>query len=415
MKAPLTKTAVDNLRRQAQAAGRTIYCWDTEVTGFGVYATRTGACSYFVEYRMGGRSTPSKRMNVGKHGILTPREAREKAKRELGKVADGVDVAQVKKEERYKLAAETFKDVAEAFLDQQSKPTRYWHEMRQVLNRDAYEAFGSKPIVTITKQQIRATLDEMARRAPTAERKLYAALSPLFKWAVERGTPETNPMVGISRPTPVQKRKRVLDAGEIAILWNSIAILDRFEPFYQLLILTGQRLEEVAGIRWEEIDFQRAIWRLPPAEEYKAPPSKNGVQQKRTKNSLEHIVDLSPQAIAIIDALPGARQGLIFTTTGVTRISGFSKLKRRVDAEMKRKLGQSFRAWRNHDLRRTMSTHMRDFLGVERDVVELILNHSPAGLVGTYQLPEHREKRKAAMIAWGAYVERLAKGADCAR
>ena len=57
-----------------------------------------------------------------------------------------------------------------------------------------------------------------------------------------------------------------------------------------------------------------------------------------------------------------------------------------------------------------MSTHMRDFLGVERDVVELILNHTPAGLVGTYQLPEHREKRKAAMIAWGAYVERLAEG-----
>ena len=79
---------------------------------------------------------------------------------------------------------------------------------------------------------------------------------------------------------------------------------------------------------------------------------------------------------------------------------------------MKRKLGQSFRAWRNHDLRRTMSTHMRDFLGVEGDVVELILNHTPAGLVGTYQLPEHREKRKAAMIAWGAYVERLAKGAN---
>ncbi len=131
-------------------------------------------------------------------------------------------------------------------------------------------------------------------------------------------------MVGISRPTPVQKRKRVLDAGEIAIFWKSIAILDRFEPFYKLLILTGQRLEEVAGIRWEEIDFRKALWRLPPAEEYKAPPSKSGVEQKRTKNSLEHVVDLSPQAIAVIDALPGIRQGLIFSTTGATRISGFS-------------------------------------------------------------------------------------------
>ncbi|HWJ18568.1 MAG TPA: hypothetical protein VNR65_07575, partial [Geobacterales bacterium] len=57
---------------------------------------------------------------------------------------------------------------------------------------------------------------------------------------------------------------------------------------------------------------------------------------------------------------------------GATRISGISKFKRRVDAEPKRKLGQSSRPWRNHDLRRTMSTHMRDFLGVEKDVVELI-------------------------------------------
>ena len=60
-----------------------------------------------------------------------------------------------------------------------------------------------------------------------------------------------------------------------------------------------------------------------------------------------------------------------------------------------------------------MSTHMRNFLGVERDVVELILNHTPPGLVGTYQLPEHRQKRKTAMIAWGAYVERLATGTAC--
>ena len=166
MKDAITKPVVDKVRRNAIAEGKTLYCWDTETTGFGFYATKTGACSYFVEYRLGGRGTPSKRMAIGKHGVLTPKQARDRAREELGKVSGGVDVAQVKKDERLKLSAGTFRQVAEAFLDHKSKPTRYWYEMRLVFNRDAYPAFGGKPIVTLTKQQIRAYLDVMAKRSP---------------------------------------------------------------------------------------------------------------------------------------------------------------------------------------------------------------------------------------------------------
>src|SRR5271157_5341629 len=104
-KARITKRAVDELRSQAKSEGRTLYLRDDELTGFGAVSTKAGACSYFVEYRLGGRGTTQKRMTIGKHGALTPDEGRKRAKEELGKVARGDDVAQAKKEAREKLAS----------------------------------------------------------------------------------------------------------------------------------------------------------------------------------------------------------------------------------------------------------------------------------------------------------------------
>ena len=100
MKTKITKRAVDDLRSKAKSEGRTLYLRDDELTGFGALSTKAGACSYFVEYRLGGRGTTQKRMTIGKHGALTPDEARKLAKEELGKVARRVDVAQERKDER---------------------------------------------------------------------------------------------------------------------------------------------------------------------------------------------------------------------------------------------------------------------------------------------------------------------------
>ena len=100
--ASITKRVVDGLRAQAKDEGRTLYLWDADTRGFGVLATKTGSVSYFVEYRLGGRGAKNDRMTIGKHGVLTPDEARKLAKEELGKVARGDSVAQAKKEAREK-------------------------------------------------------------------------------------------------------------------------------------------------------------------------------------------------------------------------------------------------------------------------------------------------------------------------
>ena len=161
-------------------------------------------------------------------------------------------------------------------------------------------------------------------RKPSAERKLYVALMPVFKWATERGAIDSNPMTDLTRPKPAPRRKRVLDHGEIRALWTAACEFDwPFGPFYKLLLLTGARREEVAGMGWPELDLQRRIWRLPPAEEF---------QPQRTKNGQEHLIDLSPQTGSIMEGLPGVHDGFVFSTTGRTRISGLGKAKARPDA-----------------------------------------------------------------------------------
>ena len=95
-------------------------------------------------------------------------------------------------------------------------------------------------------------------------------------------------------------------------------------------------------MRWEEITLEKGIWRLPSKEEY---------QPQRTKNGEEHFVDLSPQAVTILDALPGARAGFVFSTTRRTPISGFSKVKVRLDALMTKAHDRAPRPWHVHDLR----------------------------------------------------------------
>jgi integrase len=402
MKAKITKRMLDSLRQQARSKQKTLYCWDAELIGFGALATRTGAASFFVEYRLGGRAGRNRRFSLGRYGKLTPDEARRFAKEKLGEIARGIDVAEVAQEQQRRISSGTFKDICERYLTINGRGKKSWPETRRLLEWDAIPALGSKPIVSITRGDVAAMLDEVSSRSPSVARALFAAIRPLFRWVTDRGLIEHNPILDMKGPSPLAKRKRTLNEAEIIAFWKATNFLGwPFAHIYKLLLLTGQRREEVAGMRWEEIDFHRAIWRLPSKEEY---------QPQRTKNGEEHIVHLSPQALEIISELPREERGLVFTTTGVTSVSGFSKAKTRLDCGMSAKLGRDLRLWRNHDLRRTMSTMMGEHLDIDQSVIDRIQNHITGvadGLKGTYQQQKYLPKRKVALLAWGAFIETL--------
>jgi integrase len=163
----------------------------------------------------------------------------------------------------------------------------------------------------------------------------------------------------------------------------------------QLLLLTGQRRTEVAGIRWSEIDLDKAEWTIPGT---------------RTKNGEPHSVPLSDMALGIIKSLPRIKsnQGFLFTTTSETHVTGYSRAKADLDKGIAREGGDLPR-WTLHDLRRTTASGMAR-LGINLPVIEKVLNHTSgsfAGIVGVYQRHHFSDEKRNALETWARFVQSL--------
>jgi len=255
--------------------------------------------------------------------------------------------------------------------------------------RDALPALSGRRIDEVTRADIIKLLDGVSDRGVTTyANRLRAYLQRMFNWAVERGIIEQSPMKGIAAPHREQSRDRVLSMNELRAVWEAAGETDYpFGPVFRLLVLTGQRKQEVAGSSWEEVDVPGRRWTI---------------SALRSKNAVAHIVHLSKPAIAIFNECAVLRQdSLIFTTTGITPISGFSKAKERLDSL------SGVGDWTIHDLRRSFATHCTEQLGVDHVVVDKILNHKSGavkGIAAVYQRGEYLEQRAKALDMWGQCI-----------
>jgi integrase len=394
------------------------FLWDDKLTGFGCKATPAGKRAFFVQYRPRGKGQNIKRVHIGYYGPLTVAQARAKAEKLLGAAKAGGDPREAEKAKRdaallakaaakEKLAKGTLRQCAERFWELNKKSGRYWvHKKARLLGNDM-KPLLDKPIGSIKRSDLLDVLDKVKARSENAARLLLVDLRPLFKWALERDLIEANPLTGIAAPKPAEKRERVLEPHEIAAFWQGCeGVSWPFASIYKLLLLTGTRREEVAGMRWSELDLDAGVWTLPGT---------------RTKNKRDHRLPLAPAAVALLDraGIAAIKQGygyadgdLVFSTTGITAPSGWSKAKAALDKAMQELLGPKFRPWRVHDLRRTAATGMED-LGIPTHIVETALNHvsgAKAGIVGVYQRAAHREAVKRAFLAWERRLLELTGG-----
>ena len=233
---------------------------------------------------------------------------------------------------------------------------------------------------------------ERRRRGPNESRAraLYSTLSKFFGWCVKQRRIKQSPCVGVSRPATPRARDRVLTDAELVKFWRGAeGEREEFAAVLKLLLLTGQRLGEVRGMRRSELSDDLANWTIPGA---------------RTKNKRTHVVPLPPLAVDEIKKAGGAGE-FVFTTDGAHPVGIGSKVKGRLDARMKTA------AWRLHDLRRTCVTRMCD-IGVAPHVAEAVINHvsgHKAGVAGTYNRSEYAPEKKAALKRWAAYIEALTK------
>ena len=413
--ARLTKRTVDAVAVPTPRAAR-VFVWDEALKGFGLMVTGTGVRSYIIQYRIGGRGNSTKRATIGQHGSpWTAEQARTRAEELLEMVRRKVDPVEA---DRARLAAEregraaaeryAFGKVATAYLKSvDARKLRSAVDVRAVFDRDLSPFFADKPLPSINRTDVHDCIAAVAKRSQSAANKAHAWLSAMFTWAVDQARfgITSSPMFAISPPFAAGKRKRVLSDAELRRVWNGATALgDPFGALVKLLVLTGQRLREVAGMSWTELDLGKCIWRVPG---------------DRTKNRHEHICPLSPQAVAVLNTTQPdtkMRTGFVLSTNGKVAVSGFSRAKQRLDAvllktEAKRSAEAGTEpvelpAWTFHDLRRTLATGLQA-QGFPVEHVEAVLNHvsgKRGGIVAVYQIHEYLPEKVKALGAWGRHV-----------
>jgi integrase len=389
--------------------------FDSEVRGFGLKVTPKGRKVFFLQYRMGGRASVTRRYTIGEHGELTPDQARAEAIRLRGRIRTGIDPQEEKKARSRPLPkARTFAETAEDYLRHVAKTLRpsSAREWSRIIAYDVRPAWGDRAIESITRADVREIVDAIAARgAEVQANRTLTRIKTLFNWAVALDIIPASPAAGLKAVAKEIERDRVLSNDEIRWFWSACDRLSwPFGPLFKLLLLTAQRRDEVGSLEWSHLSTDRTTWTMP---------------REIAKNKRAHEVQLSPLAQSVIAALPivpSAGDGaspLIFTTNGVRPVSGFSKAKATLDRLMetarRRELGLAEDAppaipgWILHDLRRTAATGMAR-LNISPHVVDKILNHTSGAIRGTariYNRYDYGEARRSALAAWGQWIDSL--------
>lgn len=338
----ITKRSIDSLIAKADEG----FLWDSGLKGFGAKMSRSGSVSYILQFRMGGREAKTRRYTIGNHGSpSTPATARDEAERLSVLIAQGVDPVEVEQKRLREAVALAFSNYAGRFTD--SCVGKGWRVLvERSLRLHAIPVLGSKPLPKITRADVVAVFDRMPRAQAANKRKVFAVLRRMFRWAVSRGDIERSPMEGMETPPPVKSRDRWLSDDELGRIWlHSYNTHRCFGPIVRLLILTGQRREEVASLSWDELDRAESLWSLPG---------------KRAKNGEPNRVPLNRLAVELLDSVAGGsawpRQGKVFPTSSGGGFTGYDKGKKKLDRALAEDSGDPVAPWRLHDLRRTLAT-----------------------------------------------------------
>lgn len=409
------------LRRVAPPAGQRLELWDAYVEGFGFRTARKGQGSFFVMYRTGGRQ---RRQTVGRFPAMSLEEARQQARDALDKARCGIDPAierDARDETERRRRARTVEAAVADFIKLYPRyrpSTRA--EVARMLKRELVPELGAWPVSDVTRRDVAHLVNAAADRgSPTTANRLLSYTQAFFRWLVDRGELETTPCLNLSKPAPERSRDRVLMDAELLTVWQAAgASAGAFGKLVRLLILTGQRRGEVAGLRPCDVDFAARTWTLP---------------REFTKNDRLHVVPLSRPAALILTELvaspkgePPVAEAFLFAPARMWEskgdaarpMSGWTKLKSALDKKVTELAGAELAGWTLHDLRRTVASGMAG-LGVAPHVVERLLNHSSGiirGVAAIYNRHTYQPEMRAAVDQWAKHLaglERKAKKGRC--
>jgi integrase len=381
----LTKSAIDALPTPKSD----VVYWDAGCPGFGVKLTPKGRKVFIVLYRTGGAGSKLRKYTIGPYGRVTLHQARVAAQKVFAAKLEGRDPAAEKRAARRRIVADRVEELLEAFILQRLSQNRSGREIARLLRREVSKTWAGRSIHEITKRDVVDLVTAIELRgAPAAANKALKATKTFLRWCVGRAVLDQSPAEGVPLPSKEVARDRVLDDNELTqVILAARRIGGPYGGIVEFLALTGQRREEVACLKWDELDLGRRVWTLP---------------KSRTKNAKAHLVHLSDEAMAVL-AHADHREPYVFSLLGTKPFPGFSRAKRRLDQL------SGVAGWRLHDLRRTCVSGMAR-LGIAPHVADKVLNHQSgtiSGVAAVYQRHEFLLERKEALDRWGAHVGQI--------
>jgi integrase len=420
----LTKNAIEALISRAKKGAKSqLELLDDREPGLRFRAgERSAGWSLLVRLKNGQRS----RIKLGAWPGMGISDARSAARDARAKIDQGGDPNEEKRVATREAAHQarnrtTLRDVLDLYEQLVLSQHRRGTATRRALDgkKGLLATFAGRKPTSITRAEISELVRKHARTAPISANRKLAYASAFFNWCVEEGVVEENPAEKIRKPARENERDRFHSLEELKEIWAATGGLGYpFQQLYRLLIVLPMRREEIAAMPVADFTLgddrepDQGVWILPAA---------------RTKKANALRVPLSPLGRSIIlEALNHEERPkdskFLFTTTGDTSVSGFTKAKRRLDravTEARAKAAEGgaeewdevpvMPHWTVHDLRTTFNTHACEILGVPPHVADRILNHVAAAtrskIMRVYNKSELFEPRRQALNAWAGLIE----------
>jgi integrase len=381
----------DNLR--VPAGKKDVLVFDDGQPGFGIRKFADGRAHYFVKYAIGNKQ---RRFKIGEVVRGNLKDMRLRAAEIRADARRGIDVA-AQKERAAREAAQTVTlgELVPIYLAKRQGELRAssYSEVERYLRR-TWQPLHDTAIKDVTRQAIVRIIDGFGHKKVSADRA-RVALSTFFAWAVEAGHCENNPTMHIKARADKKPRERVLSEPELVEVWNACED-DDFGAIIKLLILTGQRREEIGGLRWPEIKVDKRQIELPGA---------------RTKNHRAHIIPLANAALELLQRVEPIEGRPHLFGIGHSGFTVYDRCKKALDARIaarrERRGDKPLDHWTLHDLRRSFTTHINELGYALPHVVEAILNHisgAKAGVAGTYNRATYLKEKRETLERWAAYI-----------
>ena len=323
----------------------------------------SGAKSFVLMYRT--RDTRKRMMTLGKYGVLTLQEARERAKRALVAAGDGADPLEERQAAR---RGDTVKDLAAVYMERHAKPhKKSWKEDQWRLDKYVLPAFGSRKVADVKRTDVARFHQKMGERSKAEANRCLALLSVMFNLAGDWGLRDEaipNPARRIQK-YKIESRDRWVTPAELPRLVEAVAEEPNVyvRSAVWLYLLTGLRKNELLGLRWRDIDLDRRELRL-----------------AETKAGRSHTLPLSAPAIEVLRKTPRMVGNPYVIASPVqpgrplVNINKpWERIRKRADLE----------DVRLHDLRRTVGSWMATS-GASLPLIGKVLNHSNASTTQIY-------------------------------